>query len=265
MAASKRSARSPQAAAKARAEQHRQIFRRRLLVSALLHGAVVGGLAAAPAADPHSLPAVVQVSLVSAPPQPPAARAAPKPAPPRPAPPKPPAPAPKPKAIPKKVVLPEKPAPIPEKPKKVEPKRPPEPEPEPQKEPLDYEDALAALREELGEEEPTAARESPAEQESSGLGQRVPEEVARWMQQTKVAVQRSWITPPEFLNRSLATLVRVRLDAGGQVVGTPEVIRSSGDPFWDDNTVRAIERASPLPPPPEPGAWEFRFSPQENP
>jgi TonB family protein len=193
------------------------------------------------------------VNLVSAP----ARVAAPKPAP---APKLAPAPKPvsKPKAIPKKVVLPSKPAPLAKKPKKVVRK------PEPRPEPLEYEDALAALREELGEEAPTVADETPPEADSSGEGERIPAEVARWIQETTVVVQRSWITPPKFLNRSLVTLVRVHLSAGGEVIGTPEVIRSSGDPFWDDSTLQAVVRASPLPAPPEPGAWEFRFSPEEN-
>lgn len=227
----------------------------------MAHAALVGALAAAPPADPRPLPPVVRVNLVSAPkraPAPkPAARVAPRPAPaPKPRP----APAPKPEPVPRKKVLPKDPGPAKKPPKKVA----PAPEP-PAPEPLEYEDALAALRREAGEEEPAAPEEVPPELESSGSGQRIAPEVARWLQETNVAVRRKWIMPPEFRNKSLATLVRVRLNASGDVLGEPVVIRSSGNPKWDDNTIRAVVGASPLPPPPEPGEWEFHFSPEEAP
>ena len=68
----------------------------------------------------------------------------------------------------------------------------------------------------------------------------------------------------DFLTEDRSTEVSVRLAADGSVIGKPEVSRSSGLPQWDDNTIRAILRASPLPPPPEPGVWTFRFSPRED-
>ncbi|GAG35298.1 unnamed protein product, partial [marine sediment metagenome] len=73
----------------------------------------------------------------------------------------------------------------------------------------------------------------------------------------------SWITPPDFQNRGLSTELRVRLGPTGEVLGTPVVVRSSGDPYWDDNVIRALMKASPLPAPPEPGDWPFLFSPEE--
>ena len=85
----------------------------------------------------------------------------------------------------------------------------------------------------------------------------------RWLRETRAHVQRAWITPREFLNRGLETHLSVRLAADGSVIGEPVIVRSSGDPYWDDNAVRALRRASPLPPPPEPGEWPFAFSPEE--
>ncbi len=59
-----------------------------------------------------------------------------------------------------------------------------------------------------------------------------------------------WITPPEFRQAGLMTELEVQIAADGRVLGVPEVIRSSGNPHYDDNTVRAVISASPLPPPP---------------
>jgi TonB family protein len=55
--------------------------------------------------------------------------------------------------------------------------------------------------------------------------------------------------------------VTVRLDAGGRVVGPPRVTQRSGNPWYDESVVRAIQKASPLPPPPEAGEWPFEFTP----
>jgi colicin import membrane protein len=54
----------------------------------------------------------------------------------------------------------------------------------------------------------------------------------------------------------------VTLDATGNVLGV-DISRGSGNPFYDQSVVRAIEKASPLPPPPESGDWPFLFSPQD--
>ncbi len=85
----------------------------------------------------------------------------------------------------------------------------------------------------------------------------VSAEYRAWQESTKRHVRATWITPPEFLDRDLLTCLNVELTSGGEVVGTPSVVRRSGDPFWDDNAVRALVRASPIPPPPEPGARVF--------
>ncbi len=88
-------------------------------------------------------------------------------------------------------------------------------------------------------------------------------ELLDWIRDTKRHVRRTYITPPEFLNRGLITCMEVLLTADGRVIGEPALLRSSGDPFWDDNAARAVARASPLPAPPADGEWIFCFPSEE--
>ena len=91
----------------------------------------------------------------------------------------------------------------------------------------------------------------------------VNEEARAWMAAVRRHVRSRYITPPEFLDRALVTLLQVLLTAEGEVLGAPEVILGSGDPFWDDNAIRTVRKASPLPPPPEAGTWTFAFSSED--
>jgi TonB family protein len=245
-------------------EQRRRDFRRALVGSLVAHVLFVAALAWTPQPSLHAMPAVVTIDLTaklpSARPAPaPAAKPAPQPVPKPEAPPPPPPP-----PVPQKVVLPEKPQPLPEKPRKQEPR------PKPRPKPVDYEDALAQLRDELGEQTPTPPEpalgetaEPEAAPQASAEGERVPPEVAAWMKRAEIHVRRSWVTPQEFIDRQLSTRLRVTLSASGDVVGEPVITRSSGDPYYDENVVRAILRASPLPAPPEPGDWPFVFTPRD--
>jgi outer membrane biosynthesis protein TonB len=256
--------------------QRRREWRRRLVGSFVGHGLALGLVAYAPAPEARPMPAVVTVDLIAAPrPKAPAgrpqsgARAEPAPAP---APPPPPAQ--------KTVVLPReapeaKAKPVPKKEKKKAPVRPPR---RPRPKELDYDDALAKLREELGEPEasPTDEPEAPGEAAgeaaeapvestgSGGAGMQVSPEVARWIKETIRHVRATYVTPPEFRGRGLRACVTVLLTADGRIVGEPRMQGSSGDVYWDDNAVRATMRASPLPAPPEEGDWTFCFPTEES-
>jgi outer membrane biosynthesis protein TonB len=237
------------------AEQHAEDSRRFLHLlggSCVAHLLFVAVLAFTPSSDPPPLPKVLRVNLVAGLPAPRAARPTPKAAP---------APVPTPKPLPKQVVLPK------QAPKAVPKRRvaPPPPRPEP----IEYEDALSQLRSELGETAPPVvgpsedvsdadleATTAPAE----ARGSSIDKDTARWVIATKRHVRNRWITPPEFLNRGLVTVVEVLLTSGGEVVGTPRVVRPSGDPYYDDNAVRAMMASTPLPPPPRAGTWKFSFS-----
>jgi TonB family protein len=217
-----------------------------------------------------ALPAVVRVDLVTmsdlAPvpaPKPVKAPPAPPPPPPPPPPevkkvlPKQPAPLPKPKP------KPEAKKPPPEKPKAEEkPKEEPKP-PEPAPAEQDYEDVLAQLRNEAGEQAPKPIEQAAvAPGGPAGLGQVVSPEVARWMRDVKMQVTRAWILEPGFRLQALETQIAVDLGPTGEVLGT-RITRGSGNPWYDESVERAIRKASPLPPPPDAGEWPFSFKPSD--
>jgi TonB family protein len=77
-------------------------------------------------------------------------------------------------------------------------------------------------------------------------------------------VRQKWILPPAFRTQALKAHVLVDLDASGNVIGVPEVVRRSGNPWYDEGVVRAIQKASPLPPPPAADEWEFVFVPGDS-
>jgi TonB family protein len=218
-------------------------FRRFLIFSTLFH---LGGLFLLGWMPTFSLgpaPEAIMVNLVAAPAgMRGAAEAAPRPKP------KPPKPAP--------VVLPKEPG-LP-KPKPKEEAPPPEPQPE-----QEYGDVMANLRAELGEPaaQPTAQTQAAR---GTGPGRPVSPEVARWLREARIHVRRSWTLTGNFRMQSLTAQVKVELDAAGNVKGKPRVARRSGNPWYDDGVVRSIQKASPLPAPPEAGTWTFVFTSDED-
>lgn len=241
-------------------ERRRRAFRRGLWGSLVGHVGLVAFFAIAPAPTARPLPAAITVDLIAGIPKPAAAKRAAPAAVPKPAPAAKPKPPPPPK--PTKKVLPKQPAPLKKQPRKVV-----KPKPRPEK--LDYDDALAQLRDDLGEPDapaPEAEPEALAPEtagSSGGTGTPVSPETLRWINSVKRHVRSTYVTPPEFLNRSLETCMAVFLTADGRVMGEPSVNRSSGDVFWDDNSVRAMVRASPLPAPPGDGEWLICYTTEE--
>jgi protein TonB len=248
----------------------RKEFRRLLLVSLLAHAALGLFLGFSPRGEVVMPKGVIAVELVSvpAPARPaPAAAPTPRPAEPKPAPPPPP-------PEPKQIVLPKETAPPPPEPKPAaepKPKPKPEPKPEPAAKPepeKDYADVLSDLRSEVGDE---SAATTPAEAPSPGpapaqtaaigspTGSPVPPEFLAWERRARIHIRQNWVVPPSFRNQPLRTSVQVELDASGGVVGEPRIVGRSGNPWYDEGVVRSIQKASPLPPPPEAGEWSFVF------
>ena len=60
------------------------------------------------------------------------------------------------------------------------------------------------------------------------------------MRRAKIHVKRNWVVPPGFRTEMLTTHLMVTLDAGGNVVGTPEIVERSGNPWYDDGVLRSI-------------------------
>lgn len=233
----------------------RRDFRRALLVSTLAHGLLLVLLVGFPQTRTMVLPpGVIAVDLVALPAA--KVRAAPRPGP---------KPVPKP-PVPKRVVLPKEPSlPKPEPKPKPAPPPPEPPEPaEPEEE--DYGDVLAQLRAEMGEDAPEPVQPSTvAATGSAGSGAgTVSLEVAEWIRRAKIHVRRVWVLPAGFRTQQLETHVLVDLDVGGRVMGEPRISRRSGNPWYDDGVVRAIQKASPLPAPPEAGEWAFVFVPEDS-
>jgi len=170
----------------------------------------------------------------------------------------------------RKVVLPTTPEdPIPTKP--AEPKVAVVPEKPEEK---DYDDILEELRKQAGLEVPkVAVRSTDSEKRvgdaptgpagHGGSGIRVSPEVAAWLRQARVQVRQNWTIDPGHRYEPFETHVLVEIDANGFVQGEPTVVKGSGNPWFDDRVIHAVQKASPLPPPPEPGEWSFVFRPED--
>jgi colicin import membrane protein len=235
----------------------RQEFRRFLVVSAVAHLALVAAFVLAPEPGFQIPRGVVSVELVAAPASasPAAPAAAPRPkAPPKPAPP--------PVIKPKKVVLPAEPT----TPKAVAKAAPvPKATPAPAK---DYEDVLAQLRAEAGESAPSPAAPAITRAAAGPMGSpdgvAISPVVAAWLKRAKIHVRKNWVVPPGFRTQALQTVVQVNLSSSGEVRGSPKVTQRSGNPWYDEGVVRAIQKSSPLPAPPEAGEWNFVFLPEDS-
>jgi protein TonB len=248
-------------------DEQRRNFRRVLGFSGLAHALAFAALAWMPSVPSMSTPTAIAVNLVASPgrvvPPPPAAKPPPKTAKPPPvAKPRPKPPKPAPVVLPKEPTLP-KPTAKPTAKPRPEPKPPPEPVQEPAEE-QNYADVMASLRDELGEEptaeplaEPPAAAALPAG--GSPGGQVVSAEMRAWMIAARIRIKNNWVVPASFRMASIAAEVRLEVDASGGLLGDPELVAGSGNPFYDEGVLRSIVKASPLPPPPEPGRWTFRF------
>ena len=260
---------------------HRRRMRNAMLVSLAIHGLVIALFAATPASQLPPLPRVLAVELVSAPP---AAASRPKPAPPKAALPAPaPPPAPEPPA-------PEPAPPVAKAPVQVLPEEAPgrirkvKPEPKPivrrptREKELSLDEAMAALDDELGVDETAALlkpavdtaedegsnAEAPAQDSRARPGVEISPEQAAWNRKVQRLIQSKWVMPSNLRGRGLATSLELNVAASGDLIGPPRVQRSSGDPFFDDNAVRALETAAPLPATAEPGRRIFIFRSEEN-
>ena len=230
------------------------------VLSTVLHAGMLAVLVTSPLSRVRMPPPpVISVDLVAAAGAPPdtPSKTAPKVAPVR-----------VPKKTPKLIVLPKEATSDPSRPRAKAKRRPeiaPDPKPPEQ---VDYSDALAQLRADAGEVTPlaqprkVASVKPPAASDRSG--QPVSPVLAVWIRRTKAHIKGVWVLTPGFRTQELSTSLVVDIDSGGKVRGEPEIVMPSGNPWYDQGVVRAIVKASPLPPPPEAGRWPFVFVPEDS-
>lgn len=60
----------------------------------------------------------------------------------------------------------------------------------------------------------------------------------------------NWSLPEYLRNRGLIAEVVVRLDRVGNIIGS-QLVKSSGNPTFDDIVMSAVQKSSPVPPPPD--------------
>jgi outer membrane biosynthesis protein TonB len=266
---------------------HRRRLRTAMFVSLAAHGLIFAVFAASPPVPVFDVPQSLAVELVAA--LPAAARAArPAPSPPAPAPPAaepepPPPPAPPVRKAPVQVLPEETPGrireakPEPEKVAKVKPKPAPTPKPparkrRPKEKALSFEDAMAALEDELGVDEtaellvPQAQSEAAVESDASAVttaarpGVTVTPEQAAWDREVSRLIRENFPTFARFSGRGLVARLEVVVSATGKLAGEPRLIGTSGDPDFDGMAIAVVERAAPLPPPPSPGVRRLNMT-----
>jgi len=112
-----------------------------------------------------------------------------------------------------------------------------------------------------------AQRESDLRElaEQEALEMRAKEAIGSYSDLIRQKVERNW-SPPAGDNSGLSCVVRVRLIPGGEVLDA-QVIKSSGNAFFDRSVELATLKASPLPLPTDPSLFykfrtlEFYFKP----
>ncbi len=172
------------------------------------------------------------------------------------------APAAKPKPALEKVVVLPKDKPPPAKPKpdpKPAPQAKPVPRPEPAKPEAPAktpEEILADLRSRVEARAETAAL--PA---SAATGGRFDPEMAAYERRVLALLQSNWVGMRAFgSDPSLLARFVVRVDAVGAIVSV-DLVRSSGNSYFDDSAERAIRKSAPLPAPPRPVILDVNFNP----
>jgi TonB family protein len=68
---------------------------------------------------------------------------------------------------------------------------------------------------------------------------------------------------PDDFRGERGTLLEIDVGPTGQLLSQPKILRSSGNPYYDDNTLRALERTPRLPVPPKPGPIQILLIPEE--
>ena len=207
-----------------------------------------------------SAPDVVQVELWE-PPPPPQVVETPKPEPkvePAPEPPKPEPKMEKPEIVEKVKPEPKKPV---AKPKPEAPKA----KPEPNKRDVDLE---RRMQEQLALEQAASEERRVKDQLAREQASMRDKALATWIGRIRSAIRGRILAPiAEQVQGNPEAVYQVTLRPSGEVLGTPRLVKSSGNKAYDDELARAILASSPLPKPDQPGLFqrqlELRFRPKD--
>ncbi|MFN7728652.1 MAG: energy transducer TonB [Bdellovibrio sp.] len=63
-------------------------------------------------------------------------------------------------------------------------------------------------------------------------------------------IRANWVLPQYLAKKNLKAQVRVRFDETGQVLSA-QIVKSSGNPTFDEIVIDTVQKSSPVPPPPE--------------
>lgn len=63
-------------------------------------------------------------------------------------------------------------------------------------------------------------------------------------------IRQNWVLPQYLAKKNLKAQVRVRFDEKGQVLSA-QIVKSSGNPTFDEIVIDTVQKSSPVPPPPE--------------
>lgn len=201
-----------------------------IATSTLLHviAAVAIGFLARDRFHPPEKLEVIPVQLVSMP-APPVRQSIPEP----------------PKPQPKEVVIPD---PLEKPPPKKEPEKPPKPEvkpvekkPEPEQKATEKVGKVDAPPTPVVSDRPTIDSEIPVQVELEGP----PFEYGYYILAIREKIASNWDVPEAM--DGVAARVRFRIERNGKVVDA-EIVESSGNPLFDTSALRALLKASPLPP-----------------
>ncbi|MDP3293858.1 MAG: cell envelope integrity protein TolA [Nevskia sp.] len=85
--------------------------------------------------------------------------------------------------------------------------------------------------------------------------ERTAQDASIWGTQLVAAIQRVWTYPPGTADQGLNCVINMQLSATGEVLAA-RIQKSSGNGLFDDSVVRAVYKASPMPLPRDPRAFQ---------
>lgn len=87
------------------------------------------------------------------------------------------------------------------------------------------------------------------------VAERTAQEVSIWGTQLVAAIQRVWTRPPGTADQNLSCVINIQLSATGEVQSAT-IRKPSGNSLFDDSVIRAVYKASPMPLPRDPRAFQ---------